>query len=314
MQRITYLGPEGTFCEAALTGLREAGALRRAEPVEPVAVRSAREALAAVQSGDAGYACVPIESSLEGAVAATLDALATGPGLQIFAEIVLPVCFSIAVRRGSTADDIHTVAAFPIAAAQVQEWLAANLPDATLVPALSNAAAAEDVRAGRADAAVSTATATARLGLDALAADVVDEPNAHTRFVLVGPAGPPPPASGTDRTAVVLALRNAPGALAGAMNEFAIRDIDLTRIESRPTRTGLGTYRFYLDCVGHIDDVAVAEALKGLHRRCEDVRYLGSWPTAGPAGANPPASDEASRWLAGIRGAETGEAGKGEAQ
>jgi len=100
---------------------------------------------------------------------------------------------------------------------------------------------------------------------------------------------------------VVLRLENQPGALVSAMTEFAIRDIDLTRIESRPTRTGLGTYMFFLDCVGHVDDDAVAEALKALHRRCSDVRYLGSWPTGSAVGAAPPPLDEASRWLAGLR-------------
>ena len=100
---------------------------------------------------------------------------------------------------------------------------------------------------------------------------------------------------------MVLRLDNAPGALVSAMTEFSIRDIDLTRIESRPTRTGLGTYIFFLDCVGHIDDTAVAEALKALHRRCADVRYLGSWPTGAAVGALPPELDEADRWLTRLR-------------
>ena len=96
---------------------------------------------------------------------------------------------------------------------------------------------------------------------------------------------------------MVLRLDNVPGALVSALTEFAIRDIDLTRIESRPTRTELGTYIFFVDCVGHMTDDAVAEALKALHRRCTDVRYLGSWPTGSTAGAVPPQLDEAARWL-----------------
>jgi prephenate dehydratase len=107
---------------------------------------------------------------------------------------------------------------------------------------------------------------------------------------------------------VVLRIDNAPGALVAALTEFGIRGIDLTRIESRPTRVELGTYVFFLDCVGHIDDDAVAEALKALHRRCADVRYLGSWPTGVRAGAAPPQLDDASRWLSLLReGAATGE-------
>ena len=143
---------------------------------------------------------------------------------------------------------------------------------------------------GRADAGVTTALAAERYGLTALATGVVDEPNARTRFVLAGQPGPPPNRTGADRTSVVLRLDNVPGALVSALTEFAIRDIDLTRIESRPTRTELGTYIFFLDCVGHIEDDAVAEALKALHRRCVDVRYLGSWPTGSAVGAVPPAA------------------------
>ncbi|MGV0800953.1 prephenate dehydratase, partial [Mycolicibacterium elephantis] len=211
------------------------------------------------------------------------------------------VAFTIVVRHGTTAADVATVAAFPVAAAQVRQWLAANLPDAKLVPAYSNAAAAHDVAEGRADAGVSTALAAERCGLAALAADVVDEASARTRFVLVGSPAAPPERTGADRTSVVLRLDNVPGALVSALTEFAVRDIDLTRIESRPTRTELGNYVFFLDCVGHIDDAAVAEALKALHRRCADVRYLGSWPTGSAVGAVPPQLDEASRWLTRLR-------------
>jgi prephenate dehydratase len=205
------------------------------------------------------------------------------------------------VRDGIAKDSVRTVAAFPIAAAQVRRWLADHLPEAGLVPANSNAAAAQEVAAGRADAGVSTALAAQRYGLSSLADGIVDELNARTRFVLVGRPGTPPARTGADRTSVVLRIANTPGALVSAMTEFGIRDIDLTRIESRPTRTELGTYVFFLDCVGHIDDSAVAEALKALHRRCADVRYLGSWPTESAAGATPPQLDEADRWLARIR-------------
>ena len=242
-----------------------------------------------------------VENSIDGTVLATLDNLATGTPLQVFAELTLDVEFSIAVRPGTTADQVRTVAAFPVAAAQVRRWLADHLPTAEITAAISNAAAAQDVSAGRADAGVSTALAARRYDLATLADGVVDEPNARTRFVLAGAPAPPSPRTGADRTSVVLRMDNTPGALAAAMNEFGIRDIDLTRIESRPTRTGLGTYIFLLDCVGHIDDSAVAEALKALHRRCADVRYLGSWPTGSLTGAVPPEPDEADRWLARLR-------------
>ncbi len=300
MPRIAYLGPEGTFTEAALLKMTAAGVVPSAGELQPEPAGTPAT-LEAVRSGAAEFACVPIENSIEGSVLPTLDSLAGGPPLQIYAELTLEVSFSIVVRPGVVPEQVHSVAAFPVAAAQVRRWLAAHLPGAAVVPANSNAAAALDVVAGRADAGVSTALAAQRYGLSELAGDVVDEPNARTRFVLVGRPGPPPGRTGADRTSVVLRIDSAPGALVSAMNEFGIRDIDLTRIESRPTRTGLGTYVFFLDCVGHIDDSAVAEALKALYRRCADVRYLGSWPTGAAAGAVPPQLDDADRWLTRLR-------------
>lgn len=305
MARIAYLGPEGTFTESALIQMRTAAMIPSSEEgpavMQPVPTETTASALEAVRDGSADYACVPIENSIDGSILSTLDSLATGTPLQVFAELTLDVAFSIVVRPDVTAADVSTIAAFPVAAAQVRQWLSAHLPSAAVVPANSNAAAARDVAQGRADAGVSTALAAERYGLTSLAAGVVDEANARTRFALAGRPGPPPERTGADRTSVVLRVDNTPGALVAAMTEFGIRDIDLTRIESRPTRTELGTYVFFLDCVGHIDDTAVAEALKALHRRCADVRYLGSWPTGSAAGAAPPQLDEATRWLEKLR-------------
>lgn len=301
MARIAFLGPEGTFTEAALLQMADAGAVPGQDGITPVPMDSTPATLEAVRSGAADFACVPIENSIEGSVLPTLDSLAAGSPLQVYAELTLDVAFTIVTRPATSAAGVKTVAAFPVAAAQVRHWLAANLPGAEVVPANSNAAAAQDVAAGRADAGVSTALAAQRYELARLAEGVVDEPNARTRFVLVGRPGPPPARTGADRTSVVLRIDNTPGSLVAAMSEFGIRDIDLTRIESRPTRTELGTYIFLLDCVGHIDDSAVGEALKALHRRCADVRYLGSWPTGSVSGAVPPQPDEADRWLTRLR-------------
>lgn len=302
---ITYLGPEGTFSEAALRAMvgndliPPIGAGGAA--VEAIPADSTAAALAAVRARDADFACVPIENSIDGSVLSTLDNLASGTPLQIFAELTLDVAFTIAVRPGTAHSGVGTVAAFPVAAAQVRKWMAEHLPSAQLVPANSNAAAAQDVAAGKADAAVSTALAAQRYELDALAAGVIDEPNARTRFVLVGLPAPRPKRTGADRTSVVLRLDNVPGTLVLALTELAIRGIDLTRIESRPTRTELGTYVFFLDFVGHIDDGPVAEALRALHFRCAELRYLGSWPTGTAVGAAPPSMDEAHSWLERLR-------------
>ncbi len=297
MPCIAYLGPEGTFSEAALLTMTAGDMVPGSGEWEPLPTESTRDALEAVRSGAADFACVPIENSIEGSVLSTLDSLAGGSPLQIYAELTLEVAFSIVTRPGMAAEQVRTVAAFPVAAAQVRHWLAEHLPRIEVVPANSNAAAARDVADGRADAGVSTALAARRYGLSSLADAVVDERNARTRFVLVGRPGPPPPRTGADRTSVVLRIDNTPGSLVSAMSEFGIRDIDLIRIESRPTRTELGTYIFFLDCVGHIGDSAVAEALKALYRRCADVRYLGSWPTGGATGALPPEADDAEQWL-----------------
>ena len=302
MASIAYLGPRGTFTQGALEQMSAQGLI--AGLVDEVPTDSTPAALDAVRAGTAEYACVPIENSIEGSVLPTLDGLAVGSPLQIFAELTLDVAFSIVIAPGLQAADVRTVAAFPVAAAQVRHWLGQNLPAATVIPAISNAGAAAEVANGRADAGVTTAVAAEIYSLPVHAASVVDEKNARTRFVLVGRPASPPPRTGADRTSVILRLDNVPGALVAALSEFGIRDIDLTRIESRPTRVELGTYVFFLDCVGHVDDSAVAEALKALHRRCADVRYLGSWPTGSAAEATPPHPDEASQWLARLREGE----------
>ena len=217
MPRVAYLGPRGTFSQAALLELTARGLL--AGPIEELPTVSTPAALDAVRSGAADYACVPIENSIEGSVLPTLDSLAFGAPLQVFTELTLDVAFSIVVAAHTTAADVRRVAAFPVAAAQVRRWLAEHLPHAEVVPAVSNAAAAEDVRDGRAEAGVSTALAAELYGLASLADGVVDEPNARTRFVLAGSPAPPPPRTGADRTSVVLRLENVPGALSSVSHD-----------------------------------------------------------------------------------------------
>ncbi|WP_446223779.1 prephenate dehydratase [Nocardia sp. IBHARD005] len=298
MPRIAYFGPSGTFTEMALAKFENSGAFDG--PVERVAAPSQGAALDLIRTGQVDGAVVPIESSVEGSIPATLDSLAIGPRLQIMAETELEVTFTILARPGTSLADVRTLAAYPVAAAQVREWVARTMPDARPFTSASNAAAAEDVAAGTADAAISTALAGERLGLATLAGGVADHDQAITRFVLVTQPGVAPGATGADRTSVVLELPNEPGSLMRAFAEFATRGVDLTRIESRPTRTGMGTYRFYLDCVGHIDDPAVAETLKALHRTAH-VRFLGSWPAAAAIGSPPPSDEPAAEWLTQLR-------------
>lgn len=301
MGQIAYLGPEGTFTEQALRGLPEADGARLL-PADGVGA-----ALDAVRKGQAEAACVPIENSVEGSVAATLDALAEGEPLVAVRETVLPVRFSILVRPGTAIDEVRTVTTIPHAAAQVRGWLAANLPDAAMLPAYSTAAAALAVSKGEADAAVSAPVALRHYPLRALATDVADVPDAVTRFLLVRPPGELLAPTGADRTSLMAVTEDRIGALLRVLTEFAVRGINLSRIESRPTKGRLGEYRFFLDCDGHIEDARIGEALAAVHRRCEGVRFLGSYPRVGGglAAVAPGASDSdfeiAQAWLADVR-------------
>ncbi|WP_328398641.1 prephenate dehydratase [Nocardia sp. NBC_00416] len=299
MPRIAYFGPSGTFTEMALAEFENSGSFDG--PVERIAAPSQSAALELVRSGETVAAVVPIESSVEGSINATLDSLALGSRLQIIAETELEVTFTILARPGTEISGVRTLAAYPVALAQVSAWVERTWPGVGLHTSNSNAAAAEDVRAGLADAGVSTALAGERLGLITLASGVADHDQAVTRFVLVTPPRVAPAPTGADRTSIVIEeLPNMPGSLMRAFAEFATRGVDLTRIESRPTRTGMGTYRFYLDCVGHIEDAAVAEALKALHRTAR-IRFLGSWPATSANGTPPPSDEEAALWLTQLR-------------
>ncbi|NMO04364.1 prephenate dehydratase [Gordonia sp. TBRC 11910] len=326
MPVIAYFGPARTFTEMALdailAGRRPVALLDAADAdIERVAAPNPPAAIAMVRSGAADFACVPIESSLEGSVPATMDALVPVDGVrvQVFAEVILDIAFTIAAATPLQPDAVRTVAAYPVASAQVRETVARLFPNADFIVASSNAAAAQDVSNGLADAGVTTRPAAQALGLVALADGVADADDAATRFLLVGRPAPPDPPSGADRTAVILNLPNEPGSLMSAMNEFATRGVDLTRIESRPRRGGVversvdgrampsrsAHYRFFLDAVGHLDDDAVGETLRALHRGSDSVVFLGSWPAdRGQLGAQPPDHSESVQWYESLRRGE----------
>ncbi len=280
---MAYLGPAGTFTEAALLRFADAGAFGTAE-ITQLPVNSSRAAIDAVRAGRADFACVAIENSVDGAVTSTFDALADGGGVQIYHELELEIAFSIMVRPGTRLENVRTLATHPVAHQQVRRWMADHVPEATYVSASSNAAGAEAVAEGRADAAAAPHRAAALFGLDVLAAEVADVGGARTRFVTVGPRGVPTTRTGNDTTSVVFTLPDEPGTLVGALTEFALRGVDLSRIESRPTRRVFGTYHFYVDLVGHIDEAPLAEALRALWLRAEDIIFLGSWPAAADEG------------------------------
>jgi prephenate dehydratase len=295
-----YLGPEGTFTEAAL---------RAVEPgAEALACPTVHAVLAAVRDGGADRAVVPIESSVEGIVTATLDDLATGTGLVIEAEVQIPIAFALLTRPGTALAGVKRLGGHPQAMPQCRGWLAANLPDCEWVATASNAEAARQVADGQLDAALAGAFAADRYGLDILAQDVHDRDNAVTRFVVVARTGPLPAPTGADRTSIAAFLADDhAGALLEILTEFAVRGINLTTIQSRPTGDGLGRYYFFIDCEGHVDDARVGEALMGLRRLCADVRFLGSYPRCdgGTAYVRPGTSDaefaDAAAWLGRLR-------------
>ena len=307
MVTVAYLGPPGTFTDAALQRMR-AGSHTAALLADAHAVPAASpgEALELVRSGAADYACVPFENSVDGTVSPTVDALATGPRLQVLAEVELDIAFSILVRPGTTPGEVSVFRTHPVAAAQVREWVARHLSGARIETTSSTAAGAEDVAAGRADATAAPARAGEINGLEALASGVADVGGARTRFVLVGRPTTPPARTGSDRTCVVFGLRHEPNSLVTALTELSIRGVDLTRIESRPTRVERFTYLFHVDLVGHVDDPVVAEALSALRVRTQELRYLGSWPIADGSGTGTPPPDRgpADAWVRGMaRGA-----------
>jgi prephenate dehydratase len=302
---IAYFGPEGTFSEQAARAARPDDTL--------VAAVTVPEALAAVRQGRADLACVPVENSVEGAVSATMDALTVDEPLVAVAEVVLPVRFSLLARPGTALADVKSVASHPHALAQVQGWLATHLARATQLASTSTAAAAVGVLDGQYDAAVTAPVAADHYALDVLATGIADVDDAVTRFLVLRKPGQLPPPTGSDRTSVVaVAAHERTGVLAEMLTELALRGINLSRIESRPLKGRLGEYRFYLDFDGHVAERRVGDALAALHRRCQHVRFLGSYPkadaTATIAGGDNTDEDylAADEWVTNVRVGRTG--------
>jgi prephenate dehydratase len=300
--RYAYLGPAGTFTEAALHTLPDAAV------AEHLPFATVPAVLDAVRQHDVDAAVVALENSVEGSVPTTLDELATGAPLQIVGEIHLPVEFALLVRPGTAFADIKTVASHPHAQPQCRRWLAAHVPDAEWRAATSNAEAAQHVADGHYDAALAGAFAASRYGLTMLASEIHDVADAVTRFVVLRRPCVAPAPTGTDRTTVVAFIgEDHPGALLEILDEFAIRGINLTLIQSRPTGAGLGSYLFWLDMEGHVTDARVGEALMGLRRVCADVRFLGSYARADHVrpeirrGTHDTDFTEAAAWLRAIR-------------
>lgn len=293
---VSFLGPIGTNTDSAVSEFAESFAPLRGQSITRIPFSTPGGALDAVRHGEADYACVAIESSVEGAVAPTLDALASGSRLQIVAETGLDIVFSILVRPGMQASDVKTFATHPIALAQVVGWLDHNLPHAVRSTVSSTAAGAQAVQQGTIDATAAPQRAGDLHQLESLANGVADHTQARTRFVLVSRPVAPLPATGKDRSSLVFTVTHEPNALVQALTEFSTRGLNLTRIESRPTKEEKFTYNFHIDVDGHIEDPLVGEAFSALHRRCSRLRFLGSWPCEDNT-VPPTDISSHSRWL-----------------
>ncbi len=277
--KISFLGPLGTFTEQAVWQVAPVGA-------ELLPATSAGQALQMVRAGLADRAVVPIENSIEGGVNATIDALSQDEALVIAAEMLVPVRFVLAALPGTKMEDVKRVGTHPHAWAQCRIWAEDNLEGVTHVPATSTAAAAEllgTFEPGSDDlpfeAVLCNATSVDRYGLVALQEDVADNPGAVTRFVMVSPPGHTPPPTGADKTTIQVALpTDEAGALMSMLEQFRVRGVNLSRIESRPLGGELGRYAFSMDLAGHISEERIQAALIGLHRTSPKVTFLGSYP------------------------------------
>ncbi len=280
MARIGYLGPPGTFHEQALLSQPDLA------HHDLQALPSIPEVLAAVEARDVELGFVAIENSIDGTVNVTLDTLTFETDLLIQGEVVLNIELHLMAKPGTAIGDITRVLSFPTATAQVRGFLGRTVPGATWEATNSTSEAARLVgeSADGGLAAVAPAHAGELYGLEVLAADIADHPENQTRFVLVRTEGVPA-ATGHDKTTVVCFQRaDRPGSLLTILQEFAARGINLTKLESRPTKRGLGDYCFIIDLEGHVADEVVADCLRTLKAELADVKFLGSYPAAGAHG------------------------------
>jgi len=266
---VAYLGPAGTFSQEA--ALKHFGGQTATRPCVSI-----DEVFRQVESGFSGYGVVPVENSTEGAVGRALDLLLTTPA-RVCGEIMLPVrqCLMSKAKKRAGVGKIYS---HTQSLAQCQGWLARHLPHAERVAVVSNAEAARLAAKERTAAAIGSRTAAGLYGLAVLARNIEDEPNNTTRFLVIAQQDAAP--SGRDKTSLILSTRNVPGAMHELLTPLAENGVSMTRLESRPARTGLWEYVFYVDIEGHQQEPKVAKTLAELERTASFVKNLGSYPTA----------------------------------
>lgn len=297
---IAYLGPAGTFTEEALLSQPDLA------NDELIGMRTFVEVLKATQEGTVDLGFVAIENAIEGTVNVTLDTLAFDTDLLIQREVVLDIEMHLMAAPGTQLADISAIASHPVANAQCRSFLRDNLPDADVQPANSTAEAAKLAADNPGMGAFGARLAGKRYGLDIVAENIADISQNQTRFVVTSKTGIPK-RTGHDKTTLVLFQReDKPGSLVSILHEFSARNINLSKLTSRPARTELGDYCFIIDLVGHIADEVVANCLTNVRAKHADVKFLGSYPAAGNGSGQQRAAasdswDEAKNWMDSLR-------------
>ena len=266
---VAFLGPRGTFSEEA--ALKHFGGQVRGVPCASI-----DEVFRQVESGQVGYGVVPVENSTDGAVGRTLDLLLATPA-HICGEVLLPV-HQCVMSKSASGEAIRKIFAHAQSLAQCHQWLNQNLPDAERIPVVSNAEGARLASADASSASIGSQAAAALYQLNIVAANIEDQPNNTTRFVVVADREAAP--SGRDKTSLAMSTLNRPGAMHDLLAPLAEHGVDMTRMESRPSRTGLWEYVFFVDLKGHQQEAHVAGALAQLRSRASFLNILGSYPAA----------------------------------
>ena len=268
--KVAYLGPEGTFTQQA--ALKHFGHSAQVMPLAAI-----DEVFREVEAGAVNYGVVPVENSTEGVVNHTLDNF-MGSNLKICGEVELRIHHNLMVSDVTNLNSISRIYSHSQSLAQCRKWLDAHYPKVERVAVSSNAEAAKRLKGEWNAAAIAGSMAAELYGLKMIAEKIEDQPDNSTRFLIIGTQEVPP--SGVDQTSIVVAMRNEPGALHNLLEPFHRHSIDLTRVETRPSRTGAWTYVFFIDFVGHVQDPLISEVMKELAGRCADLKLLGSYPKA----------------------------------
>lgn len=271
MLKIGYLGPEGTFSQEAMEKFI-GEALHEAIPFTTI-----NELIAAVEEGKLDEAVVPVESSLEGAVTDTLDKLVEGESVKIKAEIVIKVSQNLLAQKNTRLEDINYLVSHPQPIGQCRRFIAEKLAGVEVRLVKSTAAAAKEVAEGAGNSAAIASEKAAKLyGLDIVAREIQDMDTSQTRFLVIGREHSS--RTGQDKTSIVFSTEDKPGSLYRILEILNLWDINMKRIESRPSKNSLGSYIFFVDIEGHIDDEDVRDALKMIGRKTNFLKFLGSYP------------------------------------